>query len=104
MKKDWSWRWLLCGSCCEFLHAYGVQRKPTSRLRKPNSAASAAKRDAAEVAKEQDRQKILSMKDSTLADLYKQKPKAKDEIEKHRAMQSLMHRVYMSRWCQAEGS
>jgi lipid-binding SYLF domain-containing protein len=44
------------------------------------SAAAAEKKD--EAAKEQDRQKILTMKDITLADLYKQKPKAKDEIEK----------------------
>jgi lipid-binding SYLF domain-containing protein len=46
------------------------------------AAAAAAKRDAAEAAKEKDRQKILTMKDIALADLYKQKPKAKDEIEK----------------------
>jgi lipid-binding SYLF domain-containing protein len=46
------------------------------------AATAAAKREADQAAKEQDRQKILSMKDITLADLYKQKPKAKDEIEK----------------------
>jgi lipid-binding SYLF domain-containing protein len=56
--------------------------KADIQIAQAESAASAAKRDAAEAAKEQDRQKILSMKDSTLADLYRQKPKAKDEIEK----------------------
>jgi lipid-binding SYLF domain-containing protein len=44
------------------------------------SAAAAEKKD--EAAKEQDRQKILAMKDITLADLYKRKTEAKDEIEK----------------------
>jgi lipid-binding SYLF domain-containing protein len=44
------------------------------------AAAAAEKKD--EAAKEQDRQKILTMKDITLADLYKRKPEAKDVIEK----------------------
>ena len=44
------------------------------------AAAAAEKKD--EAAKEQDRQKILAMKDITLADLYKRKPEAKDVIEK----------------------
>jgi lipid-binding SYLF domain-containing protein len=44
------------------------------------AAAAAEKKD--EAAKEQDRQKILAMKDITLADLYKEKQKVKDEIEK----------------------
>jgi lipid-binding SYLF domain-containing protein len=43
-------------------------------------AAAAEKKDGA--AKEQDRQKILTMKDITLGDLYKSKPEAKDVIEK----------------------
>jgi lipid-binding SYLF domain-containing protein len=44
------------------------------------AAAAAEKKD--EAAKEQDRQKILAMKDLTLADLYKLKPDAKEVIEK----------------------
>ncbi len=44
------------------------------------SAAAADRKDQA--AKEQDRQKILAMMDLTLADLYKLKPKTKEEIEK----------------------
>jgi lipid-binding SYLF domain-containing protein len=44
------------------------------------AAAAAEKKD--EAAKEHDRQKILAMKDITLADLFKRKPEAKDVIEK----------------------
>jgi lipid-binding SYLF domain-containing protein len=44
------------------------------------SAAAAEKKDQA--AKEQDRQKILAMKDITLTDLYRLKPEAKEVIEK----------------------
>jgi lipid-binding SYLF domain-containing protein len=44
------------------------------------AAAAAEKKD--EAAKEQDRQKILAMKDITIADLVKRKPEAKDVIEK----------------------
>ncbi len=44
------------------------------------AAAAEEKKDEAQ--KEKDRQKILAMKDITLADLYKSKPEAKDVIEK----------------------
>lgn len=44
------------------------------------SAAAEEKKDQAD--KEQDRQKILAMKDITLADLYRLKPEAREVIEK----------------------
>ncbi|MEI7638944.1 MAG: hypothetical protein WCJ37_16670 [Syntrophus sp. (in: bacteria)] len=48
-----------------------------------DTTAVAAKGDASSLAaKEQHRQKILAMKDITLADLYKRKPEAKEIIEK----------------------
>ena len=58
------------------------------------AAAAAEKKD--EAAKEQDRQKILAMKDITLADLYKLKPEAKGVIEKAAGYRSLMQRAYLS--------
>ncbi len=45
-------------------------------------AATADGDDSSEASNEQNRQKILAMKDLTLADLYKKKPEAKEVIEK----------------------
>jgi len=50
----------------------------TSRV---DTAPAAAQGDASDQAsKEQDRQKILAMKDLTLADLYKPKPETKEVV------------------------
>lgn len=53
-----------------------------STTSKVDAAPAAAQGDASDQAsKEQDRQKILAMKDLTLADLYKLKPEAKEVVE-----------------------
>ncbi len=60
--------------------AHSGATKADEKTAQDEAAAAEAKKDQA--AKEQDRQKILAMKNITLADLYKQKPEAKEEIEK----------------------
>ncbi len=53
-----------------------------SDVKRAQSEAAAAAEKKDQAAKEEDRQKILAMKDIALADLYKRNPKAKEEIEK----------------------
>jgi lipid-binding SYLF domain-containing protein len=60
--------------------AHSGATKADVKTAQDEAAAAAEKKD--EAAKEQDRQKILAMKDLTLADLYKLKPDAKEVIEK----------------------
>lgn len=54
-----------------------------SKTTKADTGPATAKGDdASDASNEQNRQKILAMKDLTLADLYKKKPEAKEVIEK----------------------
>ena len=60
-----------------------TQAAKDSKTAQVEATAVAAKGDASsQDSKEQHRQKILAMKDRTLADLYKRKPEAKEVIEK----------------------